>query len=223
MSYIGRYEKFINLLRDQKISGPVEIHHILPKSLGGSNDKDNLIALTPRQHYIAHWMLWKIHGGKMSNAFFFMNNHKSYKKMYSRGYEKLRDESVKNLSGKNAAWYGKKFPKEMREKQSNARKLFLQKDGVLDSIRQQIKKVRPSADDYKKSSKTMSQLIWVNDGIRSYRLKPEVAEEKLSNGFMRGRLKNYIDESYRSMRQQTAKKQWSAVKLTGHTGNLIKV
>jgi len=143
--------------------------------------------------------------------------------MYSRGYEKLREDAINNLSGKNAAWYGKKFPKEMREKQSQARKLFLQKEGVLDSIQQQIKKVRPSADDYKKSSKTMSELIWVNDGIRSYRLKPELAEEKLANGFMRGRCKNYIDENFRAMRKQIAKNQWSAVKLTGHTGNLIKV
>lgn len=34
-----------------------ESHHILPKSLGGTNQKTNLVLLTPREHYIAHLLL----------------------------------------------------------------------------------------------------------------------------------------------------------------------
>ena len=34
-----------------------ESHHIIPKSLGGSNDHNNLVLLTPREHYIAHLLL----------------------------------------------------------------------------------------------------------------------------------------------------------------------
>ena len=36
-----------------------ETHHIIPKSLGGSNNKSNLINLTAKEHYIAHLLLWK--------------------------------------------------------------------------------------------------------------------------------------------------------------------
>lgn len=38
-----------------------ESHHIIPKCLGGTNDKSNLVNLTAREHYIIHWLLYKIH------------------------------------------------------------------------------------------------------------------------------------------------------------------
>ena len=37
-----------------------EIHHIIPKSLGGTDDQDNLVALTGREHFIVHWLLTKM-------------------------------------------------------------------------------------------------------------------------------------------------------------------
>ena len=40
-----------------------ESHHILPKSLGGSDKADNLVNLTPREHYIAHRLLPKFTEG----------------------------------------------------------------------------------------------------------------------------------------------------------------
>ncbi len=56
------YEKIYNDLiayRQENIvsTGYREIHHIIPRSLGGTNDKSNLIALTGREHYIAHLLL----------------------------------------------------------------------------------------------------------------------------------------------------------------------
>ena len=41
-----------------------ERHHIIPKSLGGPNTKSNLVKLVPRQHYIAHLLLYKIYKDK---------------------------------------------------------------------------------------------------------------------------------------------------------------
>ena len=38
-----------------------ERHHILPRSMGGSNDSSNIVTLTLREHFIAHWLLWKIY------------------------------------------------------------------------------------------------------------------------------------------------------------------
>jgi hypothetical protein len=37
-----------------------EMHHIVPKSLGGNDDKSNLVALTAREHFIAHILLTKM-------------------------------------------------------------------------------------------------------------------------------------------------------------------
>ena len=36
-----------------------EVHHILPRSMGGSNDIINLISLTAKEHFLAHLLLYK--------------------------------------------------------------------------------------------------------------------------------------------------------------------
>jgi len=52
--------------------GYTEKHHIIPKSLGGSNDLSNLVRLTPKEHFICHMLLTRMTTGdakrKMSNA-----------------------------------------------------------------------------------------------------------------------------------------------------------
>lgn len=45
-----------------------ECHHILPKSLGGTDDPENLIYLTAEEHFLAHMLLAKMHGGAMWHA-----------------------------------------------------------------------------------------------------------------------------------------------------------
>lgn len=60
------YRKHYNLLIEkargaEKVEGEYyENHHILPRSLGGTDDKSNLVYLTARQHFLAHWLLFKM-------------------------------------------------------------------------------------------------------------------------------------------------------------------
>lgn len=47
-----------------KVKRPLEIkerHHIIPKCMGGGDSKDNLVELTPREHFIAHILLARIY------------------------------------------------------------------------------------------------------------------------------------------------------------------
>lgn len=46
----------------QVLFGYVESHHILPKSfkLGGEKDKENIVYLSAREHFICHWILSKM-------------------------------------------------------------------------------------------------------------------------------------------------------------------
>ena len=81
----------MDVLKGQSVDGYCEVHHIVPRSLGGSNDKDNLISLTPRQHYIAHWMLWKACGGVAGRSFFMMSNLGKYGKVNSTTYAQARE------------------------------------------------------------------------------------------------------------------------------------
>lgn len=67
-----------------------ENHHILPRCLGGSDSENNLVLLTAREHFLAHWMLCKIYPEKIclalafsrcrsSSSEFKQNNSKLYK------------------------------------------------------------------------------------------------------------------------------------------------
>ena len=59
--YSKWYDQLISnaLTRALPVGTYIERHHIIPKSFGGSNFKNNLVKLTAREHYIAHALLWK--------------------------------------------------------------------------------------------------------------------------------------------------------------------
>ena len=101
--YLNRYVKFIKYIKqmDQsKVQHETEFHHILPKSLfpefSNLNDfPNNGCHLTYRQHFIAHWILYKAYGGKMTYAFNIMAN-RSQECKSSKIYEQVRRD-VSNL------------------------------------------------------------------------------------------------------------------------------
>jgi hypothetical protein len=37
-------------------------HHIVPRHMNGTDNESNYTYLTIREHYLAHWLLWKING-----------------------------------------------------------------------------------------------------------------------------------------------------------------
>lgn len=61
MNYQAHYDKLIDKARNRNIAGYVEKHHIIPKCLGGSDAADNIVKLTPEEHYVAHQLLVKIY------------------------------------------------------------------------------------------------------------------------------------------------------------------
>ena len=78
--------------------GYFEIHHIVPRCLGGSDEKDNLVMFTAREHYIAHLILAKLYPNiqGLTYAAFMMSKESSS----SHHYEKLRS-LVSNLNFEN--------------------------------------------------------------------------------------------------------------------------
>ena len=83
-----------------------EIHHIIPKSLGGNNSTDNLVKLTAREHYICHLLLVKMTTDndqykmvQAMSAFLSWNNsnHKRTTNITSRVYEYLKGVKSKHL------------------------------------------------------------------------------------------------------------------------------
>jgi len=49
--------------RDPAVLSYIEKHHIIPKSLGGNNEPENLVCLTAKEHFICHLLLPKMTNG----------------------------------------------------------------------------------------------------------------------------------------------------------------
>jgi len=111
---MNKYEKwYYNITERGKhrtLTEYVERHHIVPHSLGGSDDASNLVSLTAREHFICHWLLTKMHIGesrsKMINALYMMQGNSTYQKRYeskitSRIYKNLREEYAAYISKLN--------------------------------------------------------------------------------------------------------------------------
>lgn len=49
------------LAKSRDNPGQVEVHHIVPVSMGGSDSSANKVALLAREHFMAHVYLWAIH------------------------------------------------------------------------------------------------------------------------------------------------------------------
>ncbi|WFD55724.1 hypothetical protein phi5_244 [Enterobacter phage phi5] len=60
MNYHKIYEQLMTIGTDAEYT---EKHHIVPKCMGGSDDPENLVELSARQHFIAHLLLVKMYPG----------------------------------------------------------------------------------------------------------------------------------------------------------------
>lgn len=61
MNYQLIYDRIVARGKERVLEGYKERHHIVPRCLGGSDDPDNLVELTPEEHYVCHQLLVKIH------------------------------------------------------------------------------------------------------------------------------------------------------------------
>jgi hypothetical protein len=51
------YRWYLGVTAKDDVSGVTEKHHRIPRSVGGTNEKSNLVRLTLRKHFLAHWLL----------------------------------------------------------------------------------------------------------------------------------------------------------------------
>ena len=105
--YSKLYYKITSNAKQRITDGYTELHHIIPQSMGGSNDKENIVELTAREHFICHWLLIKMTEGKdRSKMLYALNGMKAgnryqqryHTKITARVYEKYRIEHAHNHS-----------------------------------------------------------------------------------------------------------------------------
>jgi hypothetical protein len=106
--YTKMYFQIIQKAKDRLIyDGYYEKHHIIPKSLNGNNDNDNIIKLTAKEHFIVHWLLTKMcisesHTRKMKYAMRSMSWNKTGNRIISAWqYELARKKVSESAKGRN--------------------------------------------------------------------------------------------------------------------------
>lgn len=118
--YYLYYQNIISFRKQNTPTGYTETHYILPRSLGGNDDKENLVCLTAREHYVCHLLLTKIYEDDVRAYFkmvkacvmmMFMKAPNQQRVYNSRMYEWVRTQfsKVQSISqtGKNNSQFGK--------------------------------------------------------------------------------------------------------------------
>lgn len=88
-----RYFRFLDAFAHKSADGIYEKHHILPRSMFPQyvESEWNIVKLTPRAHYIAHYILWKAVGNRVTlYAFNMMRRSSGNSYLYQTGKEEYR-------------------------------------------------------------------------------------------------------------------------------------
>ena len=96
MDYSKHYNKLVERAKQRVIDGYTESHHIVPRCMGGTDDKSNLVDLTPEEHCVAHQLLVKIYpdNDSLVYAAHMMNATRQGNKVYA-WLRKKRSELLK--------------------------------------------------------------------------------------------------------------------------------
>lgn len=196
----NKYTKwYLQICSEPYTEDILENHHIIPKCLGGSNDTNNLVMLSPKAHFICHWLLTKMmkkeaHKQKMFYAFNFMlckPKDLKERRYYpcSRVYQIAKKYMYQNNPNNHLG---------VREKISQARKKAWENPtkAMLDGIEKMRKSKIGKAPSNKgivgvvivseKTKKIWSEQRvgrkWYTDGVKSYFIKPENAKPEYKPG-----------------------------------------
>jgi hypothetical protein len=120
--YTKIYYEIINLARSRSLTGYFEKHHVIPKSLGGANDQENIVKLTAREHFICHRLLVKMvegRGNQAKMAYAAWQQTRKAKdgefKITSRTYEALKHQLSTYYTGRKRAPFSQQAKDNMRE------------------------------------------------------------------------------------------------------------
>jgi hypothetical protein len=180
MNYQKIHDAIIERAKTRQLEGYKERHHIIPRCMGGTNNHENLVELTAREHYIVHKLLCAIHPhiDKLHYALWRMMNpqNKNHNRSYnisSREYQnrrKIHQEKIRNIGLLNK---GRVVTDKQKEKIRKARKLQVITDETKKKISNALinKKKPPRTEEHRKN--LQKSLLGKNKG----KPKPKRANE----------------------------------------------
>jgi hypothetical protein len=195
----SKYTKWYNNICSKYYEGIIEKHHFIPKSLGGSDDPSNLVKLSPKAHFICHWLLTKM----------VINKNEKEKMYYAFNFMLLKPKDLKNrryypcsrvyeIAKKYMYTFNPNNHIGVRKKISDARKKAWQNPtkSMIDGIEKMRKSkmgksphnkgksgvYKSSVETKKLLSKQRTGRKWFTDGEKSYFIHPENAKPEYKLG-----------------------------------------
>ncbi len=224
---MNKYTKWYNNItenaKNRILSDYTESHHIQPRSLGGSDDVTNLVDLTPREHFICHWLLVKMTSGKdhhrMLNALRMMRaenqNQERYKtKITARVYESIKKEYSKLQStqfrGKGNGFYGKTHSDEARRRISEANTGRKPPQHEIDKLKQSLLKRKEQGikrAEYSEEYKLERSKMYTSEGNPRYGVEVSEETRKRIGDKLRGRKQTEEEKLVRSLANMGKKRE----------------
>jgi hypothetical protein len=147
--------------------------------MGGSDDKENLVSLTAREHFICHRLLVQIYpnNNKLKFGLWAMCNMKSKRQSRyvpsSRVYESIKIEVIKVISEKKK---GVKLSEEHKRKTSETLKGRKRPQEVIDKV----VKTRKENDGWSHSEETKNKIRY-NNGMKRQEVREKLKGRKISD------------------------------------------
>lgn len=153
----NKYLKHYNLLIDKaknqqrtKVKGDDhQFHHVIPRSLGGTDDKENIVMLTFKEHKLAHHLLVKITEGqnkhkmmwayKLFDKNFYVPSPGWTKKAHFKGVQ-TRKRKGSYKTGKNNIFASEKVKKIVQTRMKEKNPMF------REDVKQKYLKNRPHSN-----------------------------------------------------------------------------
>jgi len=209
------YANITERAKNRHLDSYTESHHIVPRSLGGSDEADNLVNLTAREHFVCHWLLVKMTTGqehhKMLNALRMMraenpNQQRYTTKITARVYELIKTEysilQSERVRGDKNPMYGKKRTQKMNDAVSQANKGRIPSKEQIDNLKTALAKRTangikraPYSDEYKQERSKK----YLGEGNPRYGAEVSEDTRKKIGDKLRGRKQTEEEKLVRSL------------------------
>jgi len=179
MNYEKIYNQIVERAKNRVLDCYTESHHIIPRCMGGGDEKENLVNLTAREHFICHRLLVQIHpsNNKLKFALWAMCNMKSKRQSRytpsSRIYESIKIEVIQLISDKKK---GVKLSEEHKRKTSETLKGRKRPQEVIDKI----VKTKKENGGWKHSDETKNK-IRSNNGMKRQEVRNKLKGREISD------------------------------------------
>lgn len=179
MNYEKIYHQIVVRAKNRILECYTEKHHIIPRCMGGSDDKENLVSLTAREHFVCHRLLVQIYpnNSKLKFALWAMCNMKSKRQSRylpsSRVYESIKIEVIKLISEKKK---GVKLSEEHKRKTSETLKGKKRPQEVVDKM----VKTRKENGGWNHSEETKNK-IRSNNGMKRQEVRDKLKGREISD------------------------------------------